>query len=263
MIGRSTLPLAAFVLTTAAAAPAALAAYDGNDAIRACQKQITSSYGLDDFYNVSVDERKAGRNYNVSGTVRIKDASDQPFSCRIRDRSVKKASVENVDSDDNGGSGLFGGKEAGAAAVVGALATGAAALLGGGATGAADGTAATGAQSNDAAGITWGQGPALGSRSAVTTPSTSTSTTSAGTSAAAMTRSNLELREACGDALRTKLQTAGSSPRQILLDSVDVDDRAVRSEGLLVWQGGRRSDLSVTCNWDRSGRLYVADYSVK
>jgi len=253
----------------------ALAAYDPNNARRDCERAIKSGYGLDSFYNVRVDEKKSGKDYNVYGRVRIKNAKDRDFSCRIRDRSIKEAKVDNYNKNSNDSGGGISGKEIGAAAAVGALALGAAALLGGlggsdsGTSAGSGGSSSGGGGSSPGAGgagngITWdqpsqggGSGANSGGGIAWNQPG-QTGSTGGGTTSA-----NTQLRDECGRALRQKIQAEGGSLRDLSLTKVDVSQRDVRASGGLVWQSGRRGDVAVTCNWDRSGKLYVADYTVR
>lgn len=200
----------------------AYARYDDHDAKRACEREVTRSYGysVDDIRNSQVSD-KGHHDYRVSGEIRIRGAKDKRYVCKIRDKEV--VNVKVLDADRHNGSSNHDSNVA-TAVGVGLLGLAIAAAV------------ASGGDQSKAEPHQWQN------------------------NGGSPFDDYDQLKAACAHELERHLNADHGHVKRVSIRSAHLDRRNLKGDAHVAWRGGEEADLRFDCAFDRQGRIHDGTY---
>ena len=207
----------------------AQARYDEHDAQRDCEDKLSQDSRFEGWRGVQVD-RNGSQNYTVTGKVRMQGERDPSFVCRIRHKEVVSWHINSRHGHNND----HDGSDAGTAAAVGAGVLGLAILAAASSDSDNSDNNRSHYQSRD--NYQSGNGSAF---------------------------SDMHyLKKECKHNIRHHLRQDHGQIEYLDLNQVHLSGRRLRGDGEVGFRNGydRRRHLSLTCEFDRNGRIYDGTY---
>ena len=198
----------------------AFARYDERDAQRACEREVSRSYGYNDFRDTQVSP-KGSHEYRVTSEIRIHGAKNKRYVCKIKHDEV--VNVKVLDADQHSGSSDHDGAVAAAVGIgVLGLALAAAAASGG------NTSSGESYQWQDTGGSPFDDYD--------------------------------QLKYACSHELERHLNADHGRVDRVSIRSAHLDGRDLKGDAHVAWRSGDEADLRYDCSFDRQGRVYDGTY---